>query len=120
MATITYEQIDTLIPNTAMEKVLRDGVHITYHITPVDGYVLRDQGRDLIDIDPITNEETTKFGYTGGMTSCAASYDFTTSIVTDENGVEHTAYGSRQFFARPETEVPSDQIFGVGNDHEVM
>ncbi len=122
---ITYEDVNpTLIPNTTMQKMLSNGAHRTYIITPIEGYVLRDKENDAPMIDEITGEIIgTKFCYASMGASCGASYDFTPVQVTDENGVTHTAYGSREFFARPESEVPADQIFGGGednNDHEIM
>lgn len=120
----TYENvIPSLIPNTTMYKKIRDGVHTTYAITANDGYVLHDNSADVIVTDPDTLEPTGEviFYYARGTKTCGANYDFSPVTVTDENGVEHTAYGSREFFARPESEVPADQIFGGGNnDHEVM
>jgi hypothetical protein len=104
---ITYEDVTpTLIQNTTMQKRLHDGVHKVYWITPVDGYVLHDKGRDWTDIDPITGEEILYRGYTTGTASCAASYDFTAN--------------PREFYAVLAESVPPDQIFGGGNDHEIM
>ena len=122
---ITYEDVNpTLIPNTTMQKSLNNGVHRSYVITPCDGYVLRDKANDTPIFDEITGEEIgVKFNYASMGASCGANYDFTPLQVTDENGVTHTAYGAQcEFFARLESEVPADQIFGGGNnnDHEVM
>lgn len=124
MAVYTYEDvIPTLIPNTTMQKTLRDGVHRSYVIEPIDGYVLHDAATNEEEINPDTLEPTGRiiFRYASGSASCGASYDFTPVQVTDENGVEHTAYGTREFFARPASEVPADQIYGGGDkNHEVM
>lgn len=120
---VTYEEVTpSLIPNTTMRKMFINGVHKTYHIYPIENYVLHDNGLDYVVPDPNTMEETQKFGYSpsGVYVSCAATYDFSTHTVTDENGNTYTAYGDRDFFAIPESDVPSDQIFGVDNDHEVM
>ena len=109
MATITYENVNpTLIANTTMVKGLVDGVHKNYRITPVDGYVIHDNTRDYTDLDPETMEEVLKLGFTRGTVSCAANYNFVTN--------------PREFYAAPENDVPSDQIFGIGgnNDHESM
>ena len=96
----TYEDvIPSLIPNTTMYKKLRDGVHTTYAIIPIDGYVLHDKSRDWIDFET----EELKLGYTTGTATCAANYDF--------------AANPREFYAVPSNSVPSDQIFGIGNDH---
>ncbi len=116
---ITYEDLaQTLIPYTTMQKMLTDGVHKAYRIYPIAGYVLHDNARNFE-----TMEGTLMFGYSPSsvFVTCGANYDFSTHTVTDENGVTYTAYGNRDFFAIPESEVPSDQIFGgVNNDHEVM
>ena len=107
MANVTYENVTpALIENTTMQKVLFDGVHRAYYIAPVDGYVLHDKALDWTEVDENTFEETAKQGYTGGTVSCGYNYDFTAN--------------SREFFTVPESEVPADQIFGGGNDHEVM
>lgn len=108
MPVITYEDVNpTLIENTTMRGVLRDGELRSYSITPNAGYVLHDNARDEIWYDEDTMEETLLLGYTRGMATCLANYDF------DEN--------PREFYAVLETEVPADQIFGLpDNDHEVM
>ena len=120
----TYEDVTpTLIPNTTMQKMFIDGVHKTYVITPIEGYALHDSASDMEGFNPETGEPTGQivFYYAIGGASCGANYDFTPVQVMDENGVTHTAYGSRGFFARLIREVPADQIYGVGgNDHEVM
>ena len=117
----TYEDvIPSLIPNTTMQKKFLDGVHKVYVIAPCEGYVLHDAENDA-RIDEGTEDEIFITRYVSGMTTCGASYDFTPAVFTDEHGVEHTAYGSRAFFARLASEVDASQIFGnVDNDHEVM
>lgn len=107
MANFTYEDIiPSLIENTVMQKMLKDGIHKTYVIGPTDGYVLHDASRDWIYIDPNTMEETLKLGYTTGTATVAASYDF--------------AANPRELYAVPADSVPADQIFGGGGNHEVM
>lgn len=76
MSIIIREDMVALIENTTMQKVFRDGVHCQYYISPVDGYVLHDKRNDWTDEDRETGEEITHLGYTGGIVSCAASYDF--------------------------------------------
>lgn len=106
MVTITNgNYVASPIPNTTMLEKLRDGALYAYSITPNGGYVLHDEGRNVADLDPITREETIRFGYTAGATTCSAAYDFSPVQVTDENGVTHTAYGVREFFTRPASEV---------------
>ena len=106
----TYEGvIPSLIPNTTMQKRLLNGVHKSYLITPVANYVLHDKELDYVERDEeMMPTGRTIFGYYPTDRSCGASYDFTPVTVTDENGVTHTGYGSREFFARPTSEVPAD------------
>lgn len=106
MAEYFYEDVTPAYENTTMKKLYIDGVHRTYNITPVSGYVLHDKGRDWSVINPETEEETYYLGYTTGTASCPANYDFTAN--------------PREFYAVPADSVPADQIFGGGNDHEVM
>lgn len=112
------------IPNTTMLEKLRDGAVYGYFIEPIDGYVLHDSASDMEGFDPETGMTTGQivFYYASGGATCGANYDFTPVQVTDENGVTFTAYGAqREFFARPASEVPADQIYGgVNNDHEIM
>lgn len=98
------------IPNTTMLEKLRDGVVYSYFIEPIDGYVLHDSASNMDGFDPETGMATgqTVFYYTGDGATCGAKYDFTPVQVTDENGVTHTGYGSRAFFAHPASEVPAD------------
>lgn len=98
--------IPSLIENTTMQLRVVDGVPKSYWITPVSGYVLHDKANDYADLDPITMTEIPKLGFARGTVSCGANYDFT------EN--------PREFYAVPENSVPADQIFGGGNDPEVM
>lgn len=107
----TYEDlIPTLIPNTTMQKGINgEGVHKTYRITPVEGYVLHDKNYDVPVLDPVTNEETGEvvLGYRTSTASCGASYDFVAN--------------PREFYTLPQSDVPADQIFGGGdNDHETI
>lgn len=110
MAVYTYEDvIPTLIANTTMQKLFRDGVHIAYNITPISGYVLHDATYDDVMYDPITMEPTDEvlLGYRTSTASCATNYDFATN--------------PRQFYAVPADSVPADQIFGVVEPpHEVV
>lgn len=118
----TYEDvIPSLIPNTTMKKGYSDGVHTVYYLKAIDGYVLHDKARDWTDIDPVTMEETEYHrGYTRAEASCWHDYDFATSQIEIDSGEIVTAYGAREFFAIPDTEVPADSIFGGGNNHETI
>lgn len=109
MATVTKENVNpSLIENTTMQKVLIGGVHRSYYITPNEGYVLRDNRRDWVDINPDTGDETPMEGYMRGTISVAATYDFTAN-----------PYDIRAVL---ESSVPADQIFGGSgnNNQEVM
>lgn len=101
MVTFTREDvIPTLIENTTMQKVFRDGEHLVFEITPNSGYVLHDKRYDSPAYDEITFEETGEIilGYRTSTASCPANYDFVAN--PDE------------FYAVPANEVPADQIFG--------
>lgn len=99
-----YEDVNpTLIENTTMQRVLRDGVHLIYRITPNEDYVLHDKALDYLDPEDLT---ITIPGYTTATCTCAAAYDFT------EN--------AREFYAVLAADVPADQIFGANNEHETI
>ena len=121
MALVKEPVTPSLIPNTTMVKGVLNGVHRTYEITPVEGYVLHDNGGDVHDPDG-----NNVYRYSVGVCSCGANYDFSTTELTipDINGnmVIVTAYGSREFFAFPANLVPDPEynIYGGGSDHEVM
>lgn len=103
----TYEEMNpSPIENARVQKSFRDGVLKAYYINSNSGYVLHDNARDWMDEDPETGEEVLKLGFTRGTASCGANYDFATN--------------PRGFYAIPKNEVPADQIFGAGNNHEVM
>lgn len=119
----TFVEINpSLIPNTVMRQRMDEatGEPMTYRIKPIEGYVLHDKQLEFPEIDMETGFETgvTYRGYSASEISCWHNYDFTNTTTIDG----YTAYGSREFFARPESEVPSNQIFGGGNEpeHEVM
>lgn len=121
--TMSYEIVTpSPVENATVQKYINaSGAHAGYFVTPNEGYVLHDKGRDWEDIDPITGEPSTyHLGYTRGTATCGPNYNFSPVTVTDENGTTFTAYGSREFAARLETDVPADQIFNVGNNPEIM
>lgn len=116
----TYEAVEpSFIPNTTIIKSINNGVHLAYRITPIDGYVLHDK---TLDVYSSYDNEGNPLGeplrgYVPQTCGCGASYDFTVTTTIDG----YTAYGEREFFARPASEVPENQIFGdVEPDHEVM
>lgn len=111
------------IPNVIITPIIHNGTLRGYDLAPINGYVLHDNAGDYEEVDMFTQEPTGRiiFTYSVGSCSCGANYDFSTVTVTDENGVNHTAYGSREFFARPRTEVPENQIYsGSNNTREIV
>ena len=113
----SYVDVEPIIPNTTMRKAVFNGVERSYEITPISGYVLHGKTRDWTDTDPETGEETFYRGYSRSSATVGINYDFNNT--TEIEG--YTAYGFLEIFARPESEVPENQIFGGGNnDHEVM
>lgn len=74
-----------------------------YRITPNPGFVLHHKSKDFED-----ENGNIKLGYARGTVSVAPSYDF--ELTTTIDG--YTAYGDKEIFARPESEVPENQKFG--------
>lgn len=115
------------IPNTT---IVLNSLGTNYRITPNEGYVLHDSNYDEILTEEVINEETgyieiVETGRILGYRTTTASvgvntYDFTPHEMLDEDGNTVTAYGARNFFTKLKTDVPENQIFGVGNNHEIM
>jgi hypothetical protein len=100
------------IPNTTITANA-----YVYEITPNEGYVLHNNARDWTDVDPETMEETFYRGYSATSSTVALTYDFGNTTIIDG----YTAYGRKEIFARPASEVPENQIFGGGNSNaEIM
>jgi hypothetical protein len=109
---IKYETLEqTLIPNTTMTKKYIDDVFKAYDVAPNNGYVLHDNTLDVEEFDPETYELTgeIKLGYYPIARSIGANYDFDNTTIIDG----YTAYGEREFFARPIEE-------GTDNESEVI
>lgn len=85
-----------------------------YRVAPAEGYVLHDKNLDTEVMDEETMMPTGEIllGYRPYPLFCGVTpnYDFDNTKIIDGQ----TAYGSREFFARPASEVPADQIFGGG------
>lgn len=108
MATITYEEvIPSPVANATVRKGIVDGVHRNYNVQANEGYILHDKELDFSAIvDFETMEETIKLGFTTAICSCVRTYDWDTN--------------AREFYCVPnDGTIPSDQIFGGGNDHEI-
>ena len=109
------------IPNVTITPKVFNGVTRGYDLVANEGYVLHDNEADGRDW-----EDNIVPRYSSGSCSCGVNYDFSTTEMTvpdiNGNNVVVTAYGSRQFFAFPENLVPDPEnnIYGGGNDPEVM
>lgn len=115
---ITYgNYVNSPIPNTTMQEVLRDGALYKYELVPSSGYVLHDKSSDTyLENVEIYNEETGEFevitktilGFVSGSTSCAANYDFTAN--------------PREFYTILREDAPEDAVIfgGVNKENEVM
>lgn len=101
MAITREDLIPSLIENTSMKKVFRDGIHVQYDITPNEGYVLHDSTYDTPILVEGTGEETGEvvLGYRVSTASVAARYDFEAN--------------PRELYAVLASDVPADQIFGT-------
>ena len=108
MMALFKEVNPSLIPHTTMFKGINQRGHVNYRIQPDEGYVIHDKARDTTRLDPSTMERTLVRGYTTTFASCGANYDFTPVEITDENGVTFTAYGPREFAARPAVTVKDE------------
>lgn len=80
MITITKGKFvePSLIENTTMQEVLKNGVLYAYYITPEEGYVLHDKMIDEEVCDIETGVPTGKviLGYKTSVSSVEADYDF--------------------------------------------
>lgn len=106
------------IENTTITEITVSGNVLGYNIQPNDGYVLHDINLDFeaTDENGFPTGEMQR-GYRPTACICPVSYDFENTKIIDG----YTAHGNREFFARPTSEVPTSQIFTIGNnDHEVM
>ena len=70
------EVIPSPIENASVNKILVNGVHIQYEITPIQGYVLHNTARDWTRIDEASGEKIEYKGYSHGASSCSVNYDF--------------------------------------------
>lgn len=73
-----YKEIVPIIENTVMqERYNDDGEMVNYIIKPKDGFLLHEKSRDEIIIDENGNETgEVKKGYTKGIVTVLANYDF--------------------------------------------
>ena len=100
-------QVEPIIENTTMEKYVDgNGIERVYIIAPIEGYVIHNNARDWTEIDPETNEEILFEGFTTGSVSVPITYDFVANPFN--------------LYTKLASEVPADQIFGGGNNEEVM
>ena len=105
MAVITYEiATDIVLPNITVERKYADGRHLSYRLTPKEGYVLHSPSLDVEVQDPMTGETHIE------------QYYYRMRSITVAQPVS-----TWDWHAVLESSVPADMIFGGGNnDHEVM
>jgi hypothetical protein len=104
---ITRENMTTLLENTTMQKVFINGVHKKYEITPNEGYVLHDNSYDhYVEFDENGN----------GIGEVILGYRTSTASCT----IAQFNSNYYEFYAVPRSEVPENQIFGTGNNHEII
>lgn len=112
---MAFVEVTPIIPNTTMQQFVNaNDVATAYKITPNEGYVMHNKGRDFNIYDDYGNVIDRKQGFTSAPTTCPISYDFTPFEMTCDNGQTVTAYGTKEYFVIPESEIPADQIFGGG------
>jgi hypothetical protein len=96
--------MDVNIPNITIELV-EEGKFPFYRVIPDDGYLLHDKTLDHAELDesfyPTGN---TILGYYPSSRTCFIDYDFENTTTIDG----YTAFGNREFFARPTSEVLMD------------
>ena len=96
---IIFTDVESVIPNTTMQKITVNGVDRQYKITPVDGYELHNSSRDWEDEDVETGEKVFHRGYTRLYSTIGIGYDFDNTKEVDG----HIAYGDKEIFAREVT-----------------
>ena len=113
-------EVEQAIPNTMIEPFPQNGVNTkpyALYITPNEGYVLHDKGRDGTALENVVNENGAvneygvfKRGYTWGKAGCGINYDFSPIQIELDCGTV-TAYGGfKEYCAVPADFVPADQI----------
>lgn len=128
-------EVSQIIPNATIEPFPQNNnansMPAAFRITPNEGYVLHDKGRDYIKRTRVTDEngsyvydengdpvyvETFYRGYTSGRAICNSGYDFT-PLQIELEGETVTAYGAfKEYCAvlRASIQSPENQIFGGG------
>ena len=113
---IEYRPSSIVLPNiTVREKYLND-VLISHVLTANEGYVMHDTSDQLTEIarDPETGEPIID-PETGGYVEVPVIHYFREATIPVRIPVENWTW-----VAVLESEVPADQIFGGGDDHEIM
>lgn len=104
---MAYIDVTPIIENTTMKKYIDgNGEERAYDIAPTIGYVLHDNRKDFAILDEITMEEIIVEGFSTYGVSVPISYDFNANPFN--------------LYTKLASEVPADQIFGAGNNEEVM
>lgn len=96
--TFKYEDIETKISNTTMQKRILNDSEITYCIAPNEGYLLHDKLYDEPVIGEVAMEETGRviLGFRKSTATVPVSYDF--------------ELNPRQFYAVLEAEKPTEPV----------
>lgn len=101
MAVFTYEiATDIVLPNITVERQYVDGVHNAYRVRPNEGYVLHNSDLDVSYEDPDGN-------------IIHEQYYYRETVIPVQYPVSMWNWE-----AVPESDVPADMIFGIGDDHE--
>lgn len=79
MAIVREDLIPSLVENTTMQKVFRDGVFAQIAITPCEGYVLHDKKLDSerADLEALKFTEEISLGFCVSTKTVKYDYDFT-------------------------------------------
>lgn len=122
-----YEPMQTLIPNTIMQKFINSsGRHTQYSIEPInENYVIHDNRLDSEIIDEELMEVVgVELGYAEGRIGVSVNYDFDTVVqdtITDSNGLSITVnkIGAFELYAISRENLPPDSyISGNSEEHE--
>lgn len=95
------------IPNTIIEEIKdSEGVTLVYKITPEDSYKLHNKVNDWTETDGDTGDEILHREFSSAPSTVPVDYDF--DNITKIGDYE--AYGSKEIFAIPLTEIDETNI----------
>lgn len=112
---MAWRDTTPVVPNTTMQIYTNtNGNDVAYKITPNDGYIMHNKNRDKVTYDGNGNVILSTPGFTSAPTTCAITYDFTTSIITLENGETVIVYGVNEYFTVLAEDLPEEGIIYGG------